>query len=49
MKRHFANILVLAAALLCCGPFESAARAQAEPCRLERAGAPDYGGGMLGM
>jgi hypothetical protein len=45
MKRDLANILLLAAALLCCGV---AARAQ-EPCRLERAVAPDYGGVMLGM
>jgi hypothetical protein len=49
MKRHLGNILALAAALLCCGPLASAARAQAEPCRLERAVAPDYGGVMLGM
>lgn len=49
MKRRLGNILALAAALLCCGPFESAARAQSEPCRLERAVAPDYGGVMLGM
>ena len=46
MKRHLANILALAAALLCCAP---AAAAQGEPCRLERAVAPDYGGVMLGM
>lgn len=45
MKGPLVNILLLAAALLCCG---SAARAQ-EPCRLERAVAPDYGGVMLGM
>ena len=44
MKRHLANIL-LAAALLCCG----VAAAAQEPCRLERAVAPDYGGVMLGM
>ena len=49
MKRHLANIIVLAAALLCCGAVTTAARAQAEPCRLERAVAPDYGGVMLGM
>ena len=49
MKRYLGNILALAAALLCCGPLASAARAQAEPCRLERAVAPDYGGVMLGM
>ncbi|MDT5269571.1 MAG: hypothetical protein QOH49_1757 [Acidobacteriota bacterium] len=45
MKRRLANILLLAATLLCCG---TAAAAQ-EPCRLERAVAPDYGGVMLGM
>jgi hypothetical protein len=49
MKRHLGNILALAAALLCCGPPASVARAQSEPCRLERAVAPDYGGVMLGM
>lgn len=49
MKRHLGKTLALAAALLCCGPLTSAARAQAEPCRLERAVAPDYGGVMLGM
>jgi hypothetical protein len=38
-------MLLLAAALVCCG---AVARAQ-EPCRLERAVAPDYGGVMLGM
>jgi hypothetical protein len=47
MKRHLANtLLLLAAALLCGAP---AAAAQEEPCRLERAVAPDYGGVMLGM
>ena len=46
MKRHLANILLLAAALVCCS---SVAAAQEEPCRLERAVAPDYGGVMLGM
>lgn len=45
MKRSLVNILLLAAALVCCG---SAVAAQ-EPCRLERAVAPDYGGVMLGM
>ncbi len=45
MKRHLNNILLLTAALLCCG---AVARAQ-EPCRLERSVAPDYGGVMLGM
>ena len=45
MKGQLANILLFAAASLCC---VSAARAQ-EPCRLERAVAPDYGGVMLGM
>lgn len=45
MKRQLGNILLLAAALVCCG---AVARAQ-EPCRLERAVAPDYGGVMLGM
>jgi hypothetical protein len=46
MKRHVGNILALAAALLCCA---TVAAAQGEPCRLERAVAPDYGGVMLGM
>ena len=46
MKRHFGNLLILAAAILCCA---SVAAAQGEPCRLERAVAPDYGGVMLGM
>jgi hypothetical protein len=45
MKRCPAHILLLAAALLCCG---AVARGQ-EPCRLERAVAPDYGGVLLGM
>lgn len=45
MKRHVVNILLFAAALVGGGV---AARAQ-EPCRLERAVAPDYGGVMLGM
>jgi hypothetical protein len=45
MKRELVNILLLAGMLLCCG---AAVRAQ-EPCRLERAVAPDYGGVMLGM
>lgn len=45
MKRHLNNILLLTAALLCCG---AVAPAQ-EPCRLERSVAPDYGGVMLGM
>jgi hypothetical protein len=49
MKRHLANMLALAAALLCCCGATSAAAAQGEPCRLERAVAPDYGGVMLGM
>jgi len=49
MKRHLGNILALASALLCCACFAPAAAAQAEPCRLERAVAPDYGGVMLGM
>lgn len=45
-------MLALAAALLCCCGVTSAAAvaaAQSEPCRLERAVAPDYGGVMLGM
>jgi hypothetical protein len=46
MKRHTGKILALAAALVCCG---AVAQAQDEPCRLERAVAPDYGGVMLGM
>lgn len=46
MKRHLVNLLALVAVLVgCCG----AAAAQGEPCRLERAVAPDYGGVMLGM
>ncbi|HEX8145703.1 MAG TPA: hypothetical protein VF591_00760 [Pyrinomonadaceae bacterium] len=51
MKRDLANILALAAALVGCGsaaPAASVTVAQ-EPCRLERAVAPDYGGVMLGM
>ena len=47
MKRYLANILAFAAVLICCGG--GAAAAQEEPCRLERAVAPDYGGVMLGM
>jgi hypothetical protein len=46
MKREFTNVILLAAALLCGG---SVAAAQDEPCRIERALAPDYGGVMLGM
>jgi hypothetical protein len=46
MKRQLGNILLLAAALVGCG---AVARAQEQPCRLERAVAPDYGGVMLGM
>jgi hypothetical protein len=46
MKRRLLSILALAAA---CGAMATAARAQGEPCRLERAVAPDYGGVMLGM
>jgi hypothetical protein len=46
MKRHPGNILALTVALLCCA---TVAAAQAEPCRLGRAVAPDYGGVMLGM
>lgn len=46
MKRDFGNVLALAAALVCC---TSVVAAQGEPCRLERAVAPDYGGVMLGM
>lgn len=55
MKRQLGNILALAAALLCCCGVTSVASvasvtaAQDEPCRLERAVAPDYGGVMLGM
>src|SRR5829696_1641814 len=55
MKRHLGNMLALAAALLgCCGVTSvtaatAATAAQGEPCRLERAVAPDYGGVMLGM
>jgi hypothetical protein len=45
MKRRLVNILLPAAWLLCCA---AAAAAQGEPCRLERAVAPDYGGVMLG-
>jgi hypothetical protein len=46
MKREFANVILLAVALLCCAAVTAA---QDEPCRLERAVAPDYGGVMLGM
>jgi len=52
MKRDLGNMLALAAALLCCCGVTSVASvtaAQGEPCRLERAVAPDYGGVMLGM
>ena len=49
MKRHLGNILALAAAFLCCAFAAPDASAQGEPCRLERAVAPDYGGVMLGM
>lgn len=49
MKREFANVILLAAALLCCGSVTSVTAAQDEPCRLERAVAPDYGGVLLGM
>ena len=49
MKRHLAKIFVLAAVLLCCAFAAPDASAQGEPCRLERAVAPDYGGVMLGM
>src|SRR5215208_4476115 len=49
MKRHLGNIIALASALLCCACFAPDASAQAEPCRLGRAVAPDYGGVMLGM
>lgn len=45
MKRPPLRPLLLLASLLCCA---RAAAAQ-EPCRLERAVAPDYGGVMLGM
>jgi hypothetical protein len=46
MKRALANVILLAAALVCCGP---TAAARQEPCQLDRAVAPDYGGVMLGM
>ncbi|HEX7316822.1 MAG TPA: hypothetical protein VF297_23170 [Pyrinomonadaceae bacterium] len=46
MKRALANVILLAAALLCCG---LNVMAREEPCKLERAVAPDYGGVMLGM
>lgn len=52
MKRHLANIILLAAASVGRGdaaPVASVKMAQGEPCRLERAVAPDYGGVMLGM
>ena len=45
MKRHLAHILITAAALCGCASFTNAQ----EPCKLERAVAPDYGGVMLGM
>lgn len=48
MKRTLTTktLLLAAAALLCFGARAVAAQ---EPCRLERAVAPDYGGVMLGM
>jgi hypothetical protein len=49
MKRRLANILALAATLLCCAAAPPVTVAQGEPCRLERSVAPDYGGVMLGM
>ena len=49
MKRDLANIFALAAVLVCCASVTPVAAAQEEPCRLERAVAPDYGGVMLGM
>jgi len=45
MKRNLGHYIVLTAALLCGASVVSAQ----EPCRLERAVAPDYGGVMLGM
>ncbi len=45
MKRHLAHIFLTAAALCGCAPLAGAQ----EPCKLERAVAPDYGGVMLGM
>jgi hypothetical protein len=46
MKRPLLRPLALVALAVCAAP---AASAQEEPCRLERAVAPDYGGVMLGM
>ena len=46
MKRQLLRPLALLALAVCAAP---AAPAQEEPCRLERAVAPDYGGVMLGM
>lgn len=45
MKRQTLRTLLLAAFALCCA---QGLRAQ-EPCRIERAAAPDFGGVMLGM
>lgn len=49
MKRHLANSFLLAAALLCGGASARAQEEEQQPCRLERAVAPDYGGVTLGM
>ena len=46
MKRLSLKTLMLLACLAACA---RGAAAQGEPCRLERAVAPDYGGVMLGM
>jgi hypothetical protein len=46
MKRLSFKPLLLLACAVCCAPAAAAAQ---EPCRLERAVAPDYGGVMLGM
>jgi hypothetical protein len=46
MKRRILKSLLLLACIAVC---TSGAAAQEQPCRLERAVAPDYGGVMLGM
>jgi hypothetical protein len=45
MKRLCVRLLVMLVAVLCCAQSTTAQ----EPCRLERAVAPDYGGVLLGM
>jgi hypothetical protein len=50
MKKRFARLLILIAVVWCCAQSSFAQESSApEPCQLERALAPDYGGVMLGM